>query len=145
MEFRERSFRNVLAHGEFEKADFAASICYFCSDTRIRSEKNMSPGISPRTLAKRLLIPILAGLALSYFADFLYLRVRMLHPKPADPFESIHALRVLAIPEKNGKTEFEVDAQNPEQTVTCVHSLFPHSGFSPCWYVKPRINQPIPM
>jgi hypothetical protein len=69
----------------------------------------------------------------------------MMHPKPDDPFESIKSLRVLAIPEKNGKTEYEVDAQNPEQTVTCVHSLFPHSGFSPCWYVKPRINQPIPM
>jgi hypothetical protein len=52
---------------------------------------------------------------------------------------------VFAIPEKNGKTEYEVDAQNPEQTITCVHSLFPHSGYSPCWYVKPRINQPIPM
>jgi hypothetical protein len=38
-----------------------------------------------------------------------------------------------------------VDAQNPEQTITCVHSLFPHSVYSPCWYVKPRINQPIPM
>ncbi len=69
----------------------------------------------------------------------------MLHPKPADPFESPKALRVLAIPEKNGKTEYEIDARNPEQTVTCVHSIFPHYGYSPCWYVKPRINQPIPM
>jgi hypothetical protein len=69
----------------------------------------------------------------------------MLHPKPADPFEYLKALRVLAIPEQNGKTEYEVDAQNPEQTVTCVHSLFPHYGYAPCWYVKPRINQPIPM
>ena len=69
----------------------------------------------------------------------------MLHPKPADPFESHKALRVLAIPEKNGKTEYEVDAQNPEQTVTCVHSLFPHKSYSHCWYVKPKLNQPIPM
>jgi len=69
----------------------------------------------------------------------------MLHPKSADPFESLKTLRVLAIPEKNGKTEYEVDARNPEQTVTCVHSLFPHFSYSPCWYVKPRINQPIPM
>ena len=40
---------------------------------------------------------------------------------------------------------FLQDALNPEQTVTCVHSLFPHNGYSPCWYVKPRINQPIPL
>jgi hypothetical protein len=96
-------------------------------------------------LAKRIFFATLATLALAYAGDYLYLRVRMLHTKPADPFESIKTLRVLAIPEKNGKTEYEVDAQNPEQTVTCVHSLFPHMGYSPCWYVKPRLSQPIPM
>jgi hypothetical protein len=96
-------------------------------------------------LAKRFLIVFVLVLGFVYFGDYLYVRVRMLHPKPADPFESIKSLRILAIPEKNGKTEYEVDAQNPEQTVTCVHSLFPHYSYSPCWYVKPRINRPIPM
>jgi hypothetical protein len=105
----------------------------------------MSLAISPRNLAKCIVIALLATLVLIYCGDFISLRVRMLHPKPADPFESLTALRVLAIPEKNGKTAYEVDAQNPQQTVNCVHSLFPHSGFWPCWYVKPRINQPIPM
>ena len=95
--------------------------------------------------AKRVLIIFVLVLGFVYASDYLYVRIRLLHPKPVDPFESIKALRVLAIPEKNGKTSYELDAQNPEQTVTCVHSLFPHSGFSPCWYVKPRINQPIPM
>jgi hypothetical protein len=101
--------------------------------------------ISLKILSKRILVAAVSLLALVYSGDYLFVRIRMMHPKPADPFESIKNLRVLAIPEKNGKTEYEVDAQNPEQTVTCVHSLFPHSGFSPCWYVKPRINQPIPM
>jgi len=100
---------------------------------------------SVRIIFKRLILSAAGCLAVVYATDFLYLRVRMLHPRPADPFESFTTLRVLAIPEKNGKTEYEVDAQNPQQTVTCVHSLFPHSGDSPCWYVKPRINQPIPM
>ncbi|HKV63886.1 MAG TPA: hypothetical protein VJO16_18400 [Candidatus Acidoferrum sp.] len=101
--------------------------------------------IPPRTLPKRILLGAVAALVVVYIGDYLYVRVRQLHPKSADPFESIKALRVLAIPEKNGKTSYEVDTQNPEQTVTCVHSLFPHHGYSPCWYVKPRINQPIPM
>ncbi len=98
-----------------------------------------------RLLFKRLLIGAVAVVAVLYIGDYLSVRIRAMHPKPADPFESIKTLRVLAIPEKNGKTEYEVDAQNPEQTITCVHSLFPHYGYSPCWYVKPRINQPIPM
>ena len=96
-------------------------------------------------LAKRILISVVLVLVLFYDGDYLYVRVRMLHPTLADPFESMKSLRLLAIPEKNGKTEYEVDAQNLEQTVTCVHSLFPHYGYSPCWYVKARINRPIPM
>lgn len=100
---------------------------------------------SPGVFAKRILIAVLAALALVFCGDYLFIRVRMLHPKSTDPFESLKTLRVLAIPEKNGKTEYEVDSQNPEQPVTCVHAIFPHSGYSPCWYVKPRINQPIPM
>jgi hypothetical protein len=96
-------------------------------------------------LARRVLISVVLVLGLLYGSDYLYVRIRMLHPKPADPFESLKTLRVLAIPEKNGKTEYELDAQIPEQTVTCVHSLLPHYGYLPCWYLKPRINQPIPM
>ena len=101
--------------------------------------------ISPRIIAKRVLFISVIALAVLYLSDFVSVRIRMLHPKPADPFESMTTLRVLAIPEKNGKTSYEIDQQNPEQTTTCVHSVFPHSGHSPCWYVKPRINQPIPM
>ncbi len=101
--------------------------------------------IRPRILFKRILIGAVVASAVLYIGDYLSVRIRAMHPKPADPFESLKSLRVLAIPEKNGKTEYEVDAQNPEQTFTCVHSLFPHNGYSPCWYVKPRINQPLPM
>lgn len=100
---------------------------------------------SARIILTRTLAVVVATLAVLFIGDYLSVRIRAMHPKPADPFESLTALRVLSIPEKNGKTEFEVDAQNPQQTITCVHSLFPHSGYSPCWYVKPRINQPIPM
>jgi hypothetical protein len=101
--------------------------------------------LSPRVLAKRTLTITVAALALTYCADYLWFRIRMIHPRPADPLESLKAVRLLAIPEKGGKTSYKIDQQNPEQTITCVHSWFPHAGSSPCWYVKPRINQPIPM
>jgi hypothetical protein len=101
--------------------------------------------MSSRALIKRILIVVVAAFVLVYGADYLWFRVRMIHPKPSDPLETLTAARVLAIPEKGNKTSYEIDQQNPVQTVTCVHSLFPHSGYSPCWYIKPRINQPIPM
>jgi hypothetical protein len=95
--------------------------------------------------AKRILLAAVSILLLIYAGDYLSVRVRMIHPKPADPLESITTPRILAIPEKNGKVEYETDVQNPQQTVTCVHSLFPHFGYAPCWYIKPKLSQPIPM
>jgi hypothetical protein len=96
-------------------------------------------------LAKRVLISAVVLVGLVYCGDYASLRIRMMHPKPTDPFETNTTMRILAIPEKNGKTEYTPDVQNPQQTVTCVHSLFPHAGYGPCWYVKPRLNRPIPM
>lgn len=98
-----------------------------------------------RVILKRVALGVFSCLALVYVADYTYFRLRMLHPKPADPFESITTLRILATPEKNGRMEYETDPLNPQQTLTCVHSLFPHVGYSPCWYIKPKLNQPIPI
>jgi hypothetical protein len=92
---------------------------------------------------------IVAGLAglfvLVYAADYLYLRIRMRHPTPASPFESMTRTRVLAIPQKSGKFDYQIDQVQPVETLTCVHSLFPHYGDQPCWYLKPRLNRPIPV
>ena len=81
----------------------------------------------------------------SYACDYLYLRVRMLRPTQSNPFESMSRARVLAIPQKNGKLDYQIDQTQPVETLTCVHSLFPHYGDAPCWYLKPRLNQPIPI
>jgi hypothetical protein len=92
---------------------------------------------------------ILAGLAglfvLVYAADYFYLRIRMRHSAPASPFESLTRTRVLAIPQKSGKFDYQIDQAQPLETLTCVHSLFPHYGDQPCWYLKPRLNRPIPV
>ena len=91
----------------------------------------MTLSISPRRLIQRVLVVLIVALALAYVGDFLWFRVRLIHPKPADPMESFTGPRVLAIPEKGGKISYEIDQQNPMQTTTCVHSLFLHAGFSP--------------
>jgi hypothetical protein len=104
-------------------------------------------------LDRILLLKILKGVAafavtamvVAYLADYAYFRARMIHPKSADPLETFTAARLLAIAEKGGKVAYELDAQNPEQTLTCVHAWFPHGGYQPCWYLKPKSQQPIPM
>ncbi|MDP9337425.1 MAG: hypothetical protein M3P45_01010 [Acidobacteriota bacterium] len=80
-----------------------------------------------------------------FLSDYAYFRLRMIHPTPADPLETVTAPRLYAIAEKGRKVAYELDAQNPEQTLVCAHSLFPHGGYSPCWYLIPKSQKPIPM
>jgi hypothetical protein len=66
-----------------------------------------------------------------YLCDYLFVRYRI--AKNLNPFGVVNMRRYYAIPLKNGKTEFVY--QEPEAQV-CVQSLFPHFGYSPCWYAK---------
>ena len=92
-----------------------------------------------------MLVAAILAVALVYAVDLASVRVRNLHPKADDPFETVTALRILAIEQKGGKTEYTIDQLQPQQTAVCVHSLFPHSGDLPCWYLKRKFAQPIPM
>ena len=89
---------------------------------------------------KRVLIGALIFLSLPYVADF----VMLLRPIAGtrNVFGEVTIRPFLAVPQKNHKTEFiRID---PE-TQTCVHSLFPHFGYSPCWYLNRRIRKRIDM
>ena len=68
-----------------------------------------------------------------YVCDYLSVRYRI--PNNRESFEVVKIQRYYAVHLKNGKTE--LDFQEPE-TQGCVDSLFPHFGYSPCWYVKWR-------
>ena len=84
-------------------------------------------------------------LFLIYSADFLWFHARLNVPQAGSATGSIHRTRLLAIPGKGGKTEYQVDALQPEEDIRCVHSLFPHAGQNPCWYVARYANDPIQM
>jgi hypothetical protein len=99
----------------------------------------------PLAIVKRILIAAVLAALLLYLGDTLSVRLRNIHPHLSDPFESLTGPRILAIPENSGKIAYEPDVQRPTQTITCVHALFPHSGFSPCWYVRKQMQQPVPM
>lgn len=96
-------------------------------------------------LAERILIGIALAVALLYVGDSIFVRVRMMHATPSDPYETVTALRILAIADKGNKTEYTIDQVEPQQTAECVHALFPHNGDLPCWYLKRKFAQPIPM
>ena len=66
-----------------------------------------------------------------YLCDYLLVRYRIAMNR--NPFGVVSMRRYYAIPQKSGKTELVF--QEPEDQV-CVQSLFPHFGYSPCWYAK---------
>ena len=101
--------------------------------------------VTKQTILLRLAVVLVVAMAVLYAGDFISLHLRMRHTTATDPFETLTAPRVLAISEKGNKTEYQIDGENPTQTVTCVHALFPHNGYSTCWQVQRTLHQPVPM
>jgi hypothetical protein len=86
-----------------------------------------------RRLTRVLLFTALA-LATVYAVDDLALRLRR------QPFGSVTVQRYYALHKSKQKTNFMF--AEPEAQV-CVHSLLPHSGFTPCWYLSRHPEQRI--
>ncbi|HEY6291364.1 MAG TPA: hypothetical protein VI455_07375 [Terriglobia bacterium] len=89
---------------------------------------------------KRILLDAALLLAMLYAGDYLFVRYRI--PKSRDPFGSVQVQRYYAVMKKDGKPDFYFQ---PPETQTCVHSLFPHLGYRPCWYLNRRKVQRIDM
>jgi|SRR3974377_453271 len=94
---------------------------------------------------KRIFVALLAPLLGVYLADLAWYECRVFVPKLGAANGSVHRVRLLAIPAKGNKVEYELDTVQPEEDVPCAHSLFPRGGNRPCWYVARHANDPIPM
>jgi hypothetical protein len=72
------------------------------------------------------------GAALAAYAvDYAVFRYRWSGNR--QPFGEVTVSSYDAVQQKNGKTEYIF---NPPEQQTCVHALFPHAGFVPCWYLQ---------
>ena len=97
----------------------------------------------------RLLLRVTAALTLlsfiTYALDFSWYHARLAVPRLGAANSSVHRVRLLAIPDKGNKTEYQIDAVQPEEDVPCTHTLFPHAQHNPCWYVSRHAKDPIAM
>ena len=78
-------------------------------------------------------------LALVYGADYAWVRIPI--PKGRALYGAVTVRPYYDVALKSGKSDFYfLDPQRQ----TCVNSLFPHLGYSPCWYLRkhthPRIS-----
>ena len=98
-----------------------------------------------KTSVHRVIYATVMLLAVAYGYDYASVRRRMSENKPGDPFDVVTYPHLLAIPQKGNKVEYELDAQSPMESDPCDHSLFPHYGYTPCWYVQRRAKTPTQM
>jgi len=82
---------------------------------------------------KRILFITILSLLILYIGDYISVRYRI--PKNRDQFGMVKVQRYYAVGLKSGKTDFMF---LPPQNQVCVHSLFPHFGDTPCWYLSRR-------
>jgi hypothetical protein len=75
-----------------------------------------------------------------YVGDYVLVRVRI--AKQLDPYGMVQVHRSYAVTMKNGKPEYFFE---PPADQTCVNSLFPHFGYSPCWFLRRRKIQQVKM
>jgi len=84
-----------------------------------------------RGILARLGISIALLLVVIYAGDTV--SVRYGFPGHRDPLGQIEIETYYAVLKKDGKTEYMFAGTQNE---TCVKSLFPHLGYSPCWYLE---------
>jgi hypothetical protein len=77
-----------------------------------------------------------AALALLYMGDYCSLRFQI--PAGRPQFGQVTVNPMYAIHVKSGKIQYE---PAPQEVDTCVHSLFPHFGDSPCWYLSEHTDK----
>jgi hypothetical protein len=84
--------------------------------------------LTPKAVLKATVAALVAAAVVLYAGDFAWFEYRMRNTKPDDPLQSMTFYYATDI--KGGKVEVFDDQP---QTASCVHSIFPHGGYKPCW------------
>ena len=89
-------------------------------------------------LLKRIAMVLFVSVAIFYIGEAISVKYRI--PSSREPLGTVQINKFYAVPQKDGKTSFE---PGEPETETCVNSIFPHLGYSPCWYVRRHRNQQV--
>jgi hypothetical protein len=109
-------------------------------EERIPGHSSRSSGFTQSGRMKRILlaslITLVVAAVLTYVGDYVVLRFRVATNRNAlgavtvQPYYAMHL--------KSGRTEFSFQ---PPHSESCVNSLFPHLGMSPCWYLRKHTDK----
>jgi hypothetical protein len=92
-------------------------------------------------MRRRLLYGVATAILITclvYAGDYVSWRLRLSANR--QPYGNVAVQPVYVIHEKNGKTEYQFP---PPESQMCVQALFPHVGYSPCWYLRKHAEKRI--
>ena len=103
-----------------------------------REERVLTLALRIAARGLTLLISLLAAL---YVGDYGVAKYRISTNRSA-ALEAVRVQPMYVIPHKDSRAEYVF---GEPQMQTCVHAIFPHFGYSPCWYVKNHAQPTVPM
>jgi hypothetical protein len=104
---------------------------FLCATGQKRRESKIALWEINLKILQKIAAAVVVLVAITYAGDYLQLRYRVW--RNANPFGTVQVERYYAVHQKNNKIEFMFPHETQNQD--CVHSLFPHMGYSPCWYL----------
>lgn len=93
-----------------------------------------------RTFFLRTVAGLVLAAALVWVCDYVVLRIRIATNHQA--FGTVTVDPLYAVPQKDHKMQYMTGDPTDQE---CVHSLLPHMGDSPCWYLSQHTDQQINM
>ena len=88
-------------------------------------------------ILRKIVLAVVVALVVTYAVDYAQLRYRVW--RNANPFGTVQVEKYYAVHEKNNRVEYMFPHESNDQN--CVHALFPHMGYSPCWYLNRNREQ----
>ena len=88
-------------------------------------------------ILRKIVLAVVVLLVVTYAVDYAQLRYCVW--RNANPFGTVQVEKYYAVHEKNNRVEYMFPYESNDQN--CVHALFPHMGYSPCWYLNRNREQ----
>jgi hypothetical protein len=82
------------------------------------------------SVVQRVVVGMIVASGLLYLGDYLWAKHLMSGPNHTG-LGTVMVHHEWDVPRKDGRVEFDMEAAEAE---TCIHSMFPHFGYTPCWY-----------
>lgn len=91
-----------------------------------------------KRIVLKIVVALLVAAGVFYIGDYAVLRYRI--ARNQSPYGSVIVNVYYAVPQKNGRMEYDFQSSQAE---VCVNSIFPHAGHAACWYLRRQSDRQV--